>query len=183
MLTFGELCKDPALFATLGGDDLLVTAAGSGEVLAREPERRREATVIFQHETIQMMRAGRAETVDKLLTLVGKGSEVVRLCKKPESLWDNITVGRASTADVVIDDPAISSVHANFAIDYGDGSCSVEDVGSSNGTFLNRQQLQPHTPVGLKAGDCLRFGQSVFYYLTNSMLAELVTAAQSKSRR
>ena len=153
---------------------MLIAASGQGEVLVRDVKHGREATMIFQHETIQMMKAERVEAIDKLLTAVNAASAIVPLRKKPESLWDNNTVGRANTADVVIDDPAISSVHAHFAIDFSDGSVSLEDVGSSNGTFLNRQQLQPHTPTTIKAGDCLRFGQTVFYYVSTSMLADLL---------
>ncbi|MBI3180408.1 MAG: FHA domain-containing protein, partial [Deltaproteobacteria bacterium] len=100
-------------------------------------------------------------------------SVVIPLRKKPESLWDHITVGRASTADIVIADPAVSSVHAHFERDPEEGKMSVQDVGSSNGTFLNRKPLQPHTPVVLRSGDCIRFGQSVFYLVGNSMLKDL----------
>ena len=174
MLILAELQADPERHRVFEGDDVLIAATGTGEVLVRDAQQRRDATMIFQHETIQMMKANRVEAIDKLLTAVGPGSAVVPLKKKPESLWDNITVGRATTADVVIDDPAISSVHAHFAIDFSDGTVSLEDVGSSNGTFLNRLQLQPHTPTPLKSGDCLRFGQTVFYYVGNSMLADLV---------
>jgi hypothetical protein len=174
MLTLGELQETPERCDELEGDDLLVAASGVGEVLVREVKHGREATLIFQHETIQIMKAERIEAIDKLMTAVGPTSAVVPLRKKPESLWDNITVGRATTADVVIDDPAISSVHAHFAIDFSDGTVSVEDVGSSNGTFVNRRQLQPHTPTTIRAGDCLRFGQTVFYYVSSSMLADLI---------
>lgn len=174
MLTFGELQQAPSRHQELEGDDVLIAAGDNGEVLVREPQRKREATVVFQHETIQMMRAERVEAADKVAGLVGAASLVVPLRKKPESMWDNITVGRATTTDIVVNDPATSTVHAHFAIDYSDGTVSLEDVGSSNGTFVNRRQLQPHAPITLKSGDCIRFGQVVFYYVTNSMLLDMV---------
>ena len=91
------------------------------------------------------------------------------------SLWEHITVGRASSADIVIDDPAVSSVHAHFAVDADDDSrMCVQDVGSSNGTFVNREPLQPGNQIRLSSGDCLRFGQSIFYFVSRSMLADLV---------
>ncbi len=173
MLTLGDLQANPSRLNELGGDDALVAAAGTGEELVHGGQRAREATIVFQHETINMMKADRAEQTDKLLKLVGPKSAVLPLRKKPESLWDHITVGRASTADIVITDPAVSSVHAHFERDEEEGKLSVQDVGSSNGTFLNRTPLQPHAPAVLRSGDCIRFGQTVFYLVGNAMLKEL----------
>jgi hypothetical protein len=181
MLTLGELIAAPARIAELGENDVLIAASGSGEVVVREKKASQpQATMVFQHETIAMMRAERAEQVDKLLNLVAPTSVVVPLQKKPGSLWDHITVGRASTADIVIEDPATSSVHAHFAINVDDHPVSVQDVGSSNGTFLNRKPLQPHTLTPLASGDCLRFGQTVFYFVSRFVLQDLIQASQKK---
>ncbi len=78
----------------------------------------------------------------------------------------------------MVSDPAVSSVHAHFALDVDEHPVSVQDVGSSNGTFINRTQLQPHVLAKLRTGDCVRFGQSIFYYLTGTLLRELVTDAK-----
>ena len=173
MLTYGDLLQSPDRFGELEGDDVLVTAVGD-ETLVREGGRRREATMIFQHETIAIMRAERAEELGKLRAVISEASAVVPLRKSPDSMWDHITVGRASTSDILIDDPAISNVHAHFEIDVDADVTSVQDVGSSNGTHVNRRPLQPHAPAVLKSGDCVRFGQTIFYYINNRTLRDLV---------
>ena len=77
---------------------------------------------------------------------------------KPEVL-----IGRhdpQSTApDIVIDDHAVSRRHARLAHD-GEG-CSLEDMGSRNGTRLN---TQPITKAMLKDGDRVEIGSTVFVY-------------------
>jgi hypothetical protein len=181
MLTFGDLVREPLRIAELGRSDVLISADGSGEVVLRDkPAGPPASTMVFMHETIAMMKAERAEQVDKLRGVVGPKSIVVPLEKKAGSLWDHITVGRASTADIVISDPATSSVHAHFALGVDDHPVSVQDVGSSNGTFVNRKALQPHILVPLSSGDCVRFGQSVFYFISQIVLADMVKAASTE---
>ncbi len=175
MLTFAQLVDNPASIKALGANTFLVGASDLKEVLVRSPSARgRDGTMIFQHETIRMMRAERAEQLDKLRQQIADESVVLPIIQREESMWEYVTVGRASTADIVIDDPAISNVHAHFEIDLSDNSVSVQDVGSSNGTHINRNRLQPHTPALLHSGDCVRFGQSIFYFVQSSTLKELV---------
>lgn len=178
MITFGELVRDPARIQELGRSDVLISASGSGEVVLKDKAAGPpQSTMVFMHETIAMMKAERAEQVDKLRSVVGPDSTVVSLAKKAGSLWDHITVGRASTADIVVADPATSSVHAHFALNVDDHPVSVQDVGSSNGTYINRRALQPHQLSPLSSGDCVRFGQSVFYYVSHVVLSDMVKAA------
>ena len=49
------------------------------------------------------------------------------------------TIGRDQNNDIVLDDPAISRVHAH--VDYDGVNCKVIDQNSSNGTFLANTQL------------------------------------------
>jgi adenylate cyclase len=64
-------------------------------------------------------------------------------------------VGRAVTCDVVINDPSISRWHARFAVSCD--ACAVCDVGSSNGTLRNGEQITTDTPVA--DGDVLVLGR------------------------
>ncbi len=61
------------------------------------------------------------------------------------------TVGRARDCSLVVDQEAISRLHAHF--DYDHEQVSVTDLGSTNGTYVNRQRLEPHKPRRLKSGD------------------------------
>lgn len=170
MLTLGELQKKKARLQELEGLDVLVAAAD--ETVVQSQRQTPQATMIFEHETMKMMMAERAEKLEKLKAATSATSVVIPLKKKDGSFWDQITLGRASTADIVLDDPAISNVHAHFTNDDGDGM-ALQDLGSSNGTFVNREPLQPHTPVLLRNGDVVRFGQTIFYYLGSSTLKRL----------
>lgn len=68
-----------------------------------------------------------------------------------------ITIGRAPTSTVVIDDDYASANHARIVL--GDGEWIVEDLGSTNGTFVGDQRVT--SPVPLKVGVPLRVGQTV----------------------
>jgi two-component system cell cycle response regulator len=48
---------------------------------------------------------------------------------------DRVTIGRAADADLVVDETGVSRYHACIAREPG-GRCYVEDLGSTNGTFL-----------------------------------------------
>lgn len=172
MLTLGELQKNPKLLDKLGGRHVLVAA--TDETVVAKEAKAPEATMVFEHETIKMMMAERAERLEKLKAMLTPESAVIPLAKKAGSFWDHITLGRASTADIVLDDLAISNVHAHFEIDEEEGRTTVQDVGSSNGTHVNRQPLQAHTPTPLRSGDVVRFGQTIFYYVTHGTLEQLV---------
>jgi class 3 adenylate cyclase len=67
-----------------------------------------------------------------------------------------LTIGRASRADVVIDDAQVSRHHAR--IETRDAHPWILDLGSKNGTWLNGAQLEA-SAVELCDGDELRLGQ------------------------
>jgi pSer/pThr/pTyr-binding forkhead associated (FHA) protein len=73
-------------------------------------------------------------------------------------LGDELTVGRASGCQVSFpDDTFVSQLHAR--IFRRDGQLFVEDLGSTNGTFLNRKKVS--APVALRRGDRLQVGKTV----------------------
>ncbi|MBX3156080.1 MAG: sigma 54-interacting transcriptional regulator [Deltaproteobacteria bacterium] len=61
----------------------------------------------------------------------------------------SLTIGRASKADVVIDSGSVSRHHANLIVGT---DVEVEDVGSSNGTFVDGAKLPTNTRVKLLIG-------------------------------
>lgn len=174
MLTLGELRAKTARIGELGDADVLVAAKSGTEVVVREPPVHPEATAVFEHETIAILRAERADQLEKLRAQVAAGSAVLPIAQKPGSFWDHVTLGRAVSCDIVLADPTVSNVHAQLEVMIEGHPVSVQDLGSSNGTFVNRKILQPHRLVRLSAGDCLRFGESVFYYVTQSLLRDLL---------
>ena len=174
MWTFGALLEAPENFEEFSTLPVLIAAAGKDELIIREDTGESQATAIFAHETIRMMKAQRAQELENLKAALAADSIILPIQKKPESFWDHITLGRADNADILVGDPAISTIHAHFLLKGQKGLARVQDVGSSNGTFLNLERLQPHRPVEVFSGDCLRFGQSVFYLVGPSSLKALL---------
>jgi FHA domain-containing protein len=70
---------------------------------------------------------------------------------------EEVTVGRASGCQVALTDPTVSQLHAR--VYRKDGRLYVEDLGSSNGTYLNRKKVT--APVAVRRGDRLSVGSTV----------------------
>ena len=74
------------------------------------------------------------------------------------ALGEEMTVGRAAGCQVSLaDDSTVSQLHAR--IFQRDGRFFVEDLGSTNGTFVNRKQITGAVPV--RRGDRVQIGQTV----------------------
>ncbi|HEY9523162.1 MAG TPA: FHA domain-containing protein [Thermopolyspora sp.] len=76
---------------------------------------------------------------------------VIELTEKP------ITIGRATDSTLVLSDDYASSRHARLFPQ--DGQWIVEDLGSTNGTYLDRSKVIRQTPVPL--GVPIRIGKTV----------------------
>jgi hypothetical protein len=70
---------------------------------------------------------------------------------------DELTVGRAAGCGVTLDDTYASQLHAR--VYRRDGQLFVEDLGSTNGTFLNRAKVTG--PAVMSRGDRLQVGNTV----------------------
>ncbi len=69
-----------------------------------------------------------------------------------------IIIGRDATCDIVINDAEISRRHAKMTME-ATGGYVLEDLGSTNGTFVDGQRLMgPHS---LQPGDLVLFGENV----------------------
>jgi len=66
-------------------------------------------------------------------------------------------VGRADACHVKLSDTYVSQFHAR--VFPKDGAWFVEDLGSTNGTFLNQRKVT--APSELRGGDKLRMGKTV----------------------
>jgi hypothetical protein len=72
-------------------------------------------------------------------------------------LGDEITLGRAAGCTITLEDNYVSQLHAR--IFRKDGAVYVEDLGSTNGTYVNSQKLTGTALV--KRGDLVRIGSTV----------------------
>ncbi|MBI5070302.1 MAG: FHA domain-containing protein [Deltaproteobacteria bacterium] len=69
-------------------------------------------------------------------------------------LGEEETVGRGSGASLALPDPAASRLHLRLRL--GDGVVTAEDLGSKNGSLVNRRRLRRVRP--LRPGDELTVG-------------------------
>ncbi len=72
-------------------------------------------------------------------------------------LEDEVSIGRAAGCQITLDDTYASQIHARVFL--RDGQWLVEDLGSTNGTWLNRQKVSG--PMVLQRGDRLQIGNTV----------------------
>lgn len=75
----------------------------------------------------------------------------------PLSEDEALTIGRAETCQIVLKDTYVSQAHTR--IFAKEGSWYVEDLGSTNGTYLNRAKVGEASP--LTPGDEVRLGKTV----------------------
>ncbi len=71
-------------------------------------------------------------------------------------LDDELILGRAGQCHVVLSDAYASQVHAR--IFRRDGGYFIEDMGSTNGTYLNRKRVT--SPTAVNRGDRIRIGKT-----------------------
>jgi len=73
------------------------------------------------------------------------------------TLGDELTVGRAAGCQIAVEDTYVSQLHAR--VFTRDGQLFVEDLGSTNGTYLNRAKVAG--PMVMQKGDRLQVGNTV----------------------
>jgi len=96
-------------------------------------------------------RAARGEPTNLVVTEGPNQGQVVSLALQP------ILMGRGSDAALRLDDDYVSTRHARIATN-GE-QWFVEDLGSTNGTYLGSQRVTTPTPIA--AGTPVRLGKTV----------------------
>ncbi len=82
---------------------------------------------------------------------------------EPGMIYDlsgDVVLGRGDQAEIRLEDPYASARHAHI-FEQG-GILAIEDLGSTNGTYLNEELLD--TPRPLHPGDRVRIGDSEFSF-------------------
>lgn len=78
---------------------------------------------------------------------------------------DVYTLGREAGNDIIINDPQISRHHARLTLQGG--SYVLEDLGSTNGSFVNGRRITG--PTALSPGDMVGFGDTVVLSVSGAM--------------
>jgi pSer/pThr/pTyr-binding forkhead associated (FHA) protein len=94
-----------------------------------------------------------------LLVVAGESAGKLFPLNKPE-----LVVGRSPSADIRINEKAVSHNHARLSMD--NGVCTLRDLESTNGTFVNNELIAG--PVRLRGGDAVGVGSTTFTYLAGT---------------
>ena len=86
--------------------------------------------------------------------------ETVKLTKS------RITIGRNKNCQIIINNNTISKEHAVLEFDE-DYNCTIKDLNSSNGTYINGQKMTS-IPIKLRTGDKIKFGKFDLEYIFES---------------
>lgn len=90
----------------------------------------------------------------------------VKILEPPElagavlTIGDELTIGRAAACTLTLDDTYVSQQHASIV--WRDRQYLANDIGSTNGTFVNRERLV--SPVVLRSGDRMQIGSTVLEF-------------------
>lgn len=99
------------------------------------------------------IKTGRRGTPSKLVVTAGTLTGTTVTLTEAQ-----VTLGRAPDSTIVLDDDYASNRHARLY--PSNGEWMVEDLGSTNGTYLDRDRVVQPTPVGL--GVPIRIGKTAF---------------------
>ena len=91
---------------------------------------------------------------------------------------DDVVLGRDNQADIVLKDPSGKLSRRHARIHLQDGVPVLEDLGSTNGTFLNGKRITE--PRRLSAGDRIQIGESTLEFVPTP---EPATAPQPQATR
>ena len=108
-------------------------------------------------------RPARNRVGDMRAAVGGKNGTKLKVIEPPETrgtvydLTDELTMGRATGCHITLDDTYVSQLHAR--VFKRDGQVFIEDLGSTNGTYVNRTKVT--APLEVRRGDRLQVGKTV----------------------
>lgn len=134
------------------------------------PEQQAETTSVFRADLIKEMESGAgASTAAENTENLAEGVALLVVKRGPNAgarfLLDQetTTAGRHPEADIFLDDVTVSRRHAEFRLNNGE--FEVVDVGSLNGTYVNRE---PRNSQVLSVGDEIQIGKFRLVFLADT---------------
>ena len=115
------------------------------------------------------------------LSLLFQFDDLVVATVPPMEGVDELSVGRAPDNELVIEDSSASKRHAMLRWDAANNRCTLQDLGSTNGTFLNAS-VRIRRETTLKNGDILSFGEVQYWFLLTDTLYVKLRGGDSRSR-
>ena len=126
------------------------------------PQNQVETTSVFRADLLKEMESGAATSADSAAGAdqLSDGEALLVVKRGPNAGarflldQDSTTAGRHPEADIFLDDVTVSRRHAEFR--RNEGGYEVVDVGSLNGTYVNRE---PRNASALSSGDEIQIGK------------------------
>lgn len=145
-----------------GGHEIVDTGSANGLTFQGERVPRKllaDGDVIWIAQTVSLAYRTAAEAVETPTV-----SRTLDL-RQPAML----TIGRDPQNNVTLDHPAISRTHARITPSAGAEGYVIEDVASSNGTFVNGERVASGEPRPLRPGDVIRVGPIKFVFAPETL--------------
>lgn len=155
---------EPAMETEVGTNHPEMLDIEEGEEVEAPPP----ASPEMEEETVEIVQEDISEefTVDSEVEITTAEPEVVeptlvgRLTASDGTVYEVreglTTIGRADANDITIPDPYVSGRHAQ--IEASEESVTLTDLGSTNGTMLDGNQLAKGLPVELPSNATIQFG-------------------------
>ncbi|MCA9564739.1 MAG: FHA domain-containing protein, partial [Myxococcales bacterium] len=89
-----------------------------------------------------------------------------------------ITIGSSGENDIVFNRPTVSSFHARIFWSPQRSAWFLEDIGSTNGTFVRGVKLVPNQPVAISLGDNISLGKKFTFELRQEHLGPRQSAVE-----
>lgn len=133
------------------------------------PQNQVETTSVFRADLLKEMESGAAASADSATGAenLPEGAALLVVKRGPNAGarflldQDSTSAGRHPDADIFLDDVTVSRRHAEFR--RSEGGYEVVDVGSLNGTYVNRE---PQNAQELTNGDEIQIGKFRLVFIT-----------------
>lgn len=107
-------------------------------------------------------RADRVNVMPAVQVVVVRSGDARRRGRTVVMDGPNLTIGRARSCTLQLDDPMLSREHA--AIDFGPSGFTIRELASTNGTFVNGRRIKPGAPEPLFFGATIEIGDTVLAF-------------------
>jgi hypothetical protein len=133
--------------------------------------------VVFQFSTVSLDDDHAMQPITRDFSVASVlESKVIEVKKrKSDKAKNTITIGRASTNDIVLYDSTISKAHAYLYTHPSTAACYLVDCDSKNGTLLNGEVLKPFERYRVADCDEICFGpQTKIVYFSSITFANFI---------
>ncbi len=111
-------------------------------------------------------------------------ARVIEIAKRKDVAGPNmVTIGRSPENDIVVYNKMVSRRHAYLLLNHFKKTCSLVDIGSKNGTFLNGNQITPHEEYQLNEADEISIGpKTKVVYFSSKAFHTFLSELKSSQR-